>query len=129
MSKLQERLDALEIRVVTPRSEAAILKATARAAEAGRSSMTNSIVEVGRGREHVDLAVRGPGGIVRQMVLRVRWRLRDNGDREVQVEVGDHLTTRPTFMFIPVGPKSAPAMRSAERFVASLRKDLAATRV
>ena len=129
MSKLDEQLAALEVRLVTTRSEDLIREAVARAAQAGKSSMVNSIAETGRRDQGIDLAVRGPGGIVQQMQLGVRWSEREDGGHEVRVVVGDHLTTRPTFFLIPIGPKKAPALRSARRFVTSLEEDLATTRV
>jgi hypothetical protein len=122
----QDRVAAHEFAVETKKDAAAIREAGTHAVEAGRRFLTNTIKEAASRGSMTQYLIKGPGGIVQQMLINVRWRDLGNGRRSVTLEVPSFLTTRPTFMFIPIGPKSVPAMGSLKRFSAALRAELEA---
>lgn len=124
MTKLRDKVSAEEFSCVTPLDPAAIQQAGQTAAEAGKRTLQNSIKLAGSGSNHLDYLIKGPGGLVTQMAVRVSWSGADE-QKHVNLSVGDFTTSRPViFGFIPIGPASAPALTSLKRFSASLRSQL-----
>lgn len=124
---VQEKVSAIEFTEETGLAPAEIREAGRRAAEAGRRFMTSTISEAASGDSSISYVAKGPGGVVKQMAMRVRWEELGGGRRRVHFSVDDYITIQQKmFMFIPVGPKQAPALGSASRFVEVLRAELAA---
>lgn len=124
---VQDKVSALEFTQETRLDPAAIREAGRRAAESGRRFMTSAISEAGANDTSIKYVAKGPGGFVEQMAMIVRWEELGEGRRRVHFSVGDYLTIQSkVFMFIPAGPKTAPALTSAQRFAAALREELAA---
>jgi hypothetical protein len=124
---VQEKVSAIEFAQDTGLDAEGIRAAGQRAAEAGRGMLGNKIVEVGTNGSSVAYRAKGPGGLVTQMNMVVHWG-EDGGDRrKVQFSVGEFLTSQSKlFYFIPLGPKTVPALSAARRFAEALRAELAA---
>jgi hypothetical protein len=59
------------------------------------------------------------------MVMTVEWEELSSGLRRVTLEAGEFSTSRPTYLFIPVGPRSIPALGSFKLFSKALQEELA----
>jgi hypothetical protein len=94
-----------------------------RAASAARRYMRTTIAESFANATSVRYLATGPGGLVRQMSLLLTW---DEGAvrRPVRLQVEEYQVEQSSFLFVPVGPKTVPALVSARRFVAALRSEL-----
>jgi hypothetical protein len=123
---VQEKVSAIEFSQETGLDPEGIRAAGQRAAEAGRGMLGNKIVEAGANGSSVTYKAKGPGGLVTQMDMTVHWSDGDDGRRKVHFSVGRFLTSQSTFLFIPIGPKTAPALSAARRFAEALRAELAA---
>ena len=82
--------------------------------------MTSTISEAGVSTNRIDYVIKGPGGVMKHMSFSVSWQETTPGRRRVQMKTGQFLTTRSTVLFVPVTPKSAPALGSV---AAVLRDD------
>lgn len=124
---VQEKVSAVGFVVETGLDAEGIRAAGRRSLESGKRFMTNTVTE-GRGTAtSQEYVIKGPGNIVKQMVLHLSWEQADQGRARVALSVGDYMTTRPVVLFIPVGPKSAPALTSARNFADALRQELGAS--
>lgn len=124
---VQDKVAAIEFTQDTGLEPAAIREAGRRAAESGRRFLSSAISEAGANDSSIKYLAKGPGGIVEQMAMIVRWEEIGGGRRRVQFSVGDYITLQSkVFLFIPSGPKTAPALKSAERFAEAFRAELAA---
>lgn len=127
MSKVDDKVRMLPFTMETGLSPDEIRAAGARSIEAGKRLMNNTIKEDEVAGNGIRYVVKGPGGLVKQMSMVVSWNEQAAGRRRVDLKVGTYTTSRPTmFGFIPAGPKSVPALKSAQRFVESLRIELSA---
>jgi len=124
---VQDKVAAIEFTQETRLDAAGIRAAGQRALEAGRRFMTSTISEAGSNATSIKYVAKGPGGFVEQMAMILRWEEIGDGRRRVHFSVGDYLTMQSkVFMFIPAGPKTAPALKSAQRFAEALQAELAA---
>lgn len=111
-----ERVPLAEFSVTTRADEARIRDIAQRGTVAAKRSMGSSWKERSSGDGFINYAIVGPGGLVEQMAVTLRWSPAEDGAQRVTLSTGEYLTTRPTYMFIPLGPKSVPALKSLERF-------------
>lgn len=123
---IRDKVAAIEFVIETNLSPGDIREAGQRSLEAGRRFMNSTISESAAGAAAQNYVIKGPGGFVSQMALRVSWDEPVGGRRRVQFEVGDFITSQSTVMFIPLGPKTAPGLTSARRFAEALRQELGA---
>lgn len=121
---LQEKVSSIEFEIETGLDVAGIRTAGQQAAEAGRRFLTTTVVETGESDAVIGYAVRGPGGLRNQMELFVQWTALGDDRRQVSLSVGDYVTHQQSFMFIPLSPRTAPALTSARRFAAALAAEL-----
>jgi hypothetical protein len=106
----------------------AIRAAGRRAAEAARRYLRTTISEVRATGAGIRYLAQGPGGLERQMALRVAWEEIGGGRRRVHLTIGDYLVERSRVLGIPFGRASVPALGSARRFAEALRAELTAER-
>lgn len=124
---VREKVSAIEFIQETGRNDQEIRAAGQRAIEAGKRFISNGITENVVEPSAISYVIKGPGGLVTQMAMRVTWDDLGQGRRRVQFSVGDFVTAQSrVMMFIPLGPKSVPALTSARRFAEALRAELAA---
>ena len=123
---VRDKVSAIEFVDETGLDRHGIRAAGHRAMEAGKRFMSNTISESQVTDDFISYAIKGPGGFVTQMKMVVRWHELGQGRRRVSFSVGDFLTSQSKVMFIPISPKSAPALTSARRFAEALRAELAA---
>ena len=124
MAKVHDKVNATEFNVETGLDDAGIRRAGQLALEAGKRFMTNTISEAGVSANRIDYAIKGPGNVMKQMTFSVTWRETTPGRRRVQMKMGEFLTTRTTVFFVPVTPKSAPALGSVQRFSETMQREL-----
>jgi len=121
---VRTKIERYEFSVETRLGPGEIRAAGARAVEAGRRFLTNTISEQQVRDEGISYLVRGPGNIVKQMAMAVSWSPLAGGRHRVSLSVGDFLTVRPTFLFIPIGPRTVPAFGSLKRFSQAFQEEL-----
>jgi hypothetical protein len=121
---VREKVAAAEFAAQTVLEPEAIRKAGQRSAEAGKRYLTSTIYEKDVQPGGIGYVVKGPGGLAQQMTFTVTWTEPSNGLRRVSLQVGDFITGQSTFMFIPIGPKTVPALGSLKRFAEALRGEL-----
>jgi len=122
---VQEKVAAEEFSIMTSKKPHEIRAAGQRAIESGRRFLTSTVKEGVVTDSTVQYGITGPGGMVRQMEIKVSWQETALGMRRVTLEVPNYLTVRETIMFIPVSPKRAPALGSLKKFSETLRRSLA----
>ena len=125
MAAVDEKIASNAFSVITSLDPAAIRAAGSRAGDSAKSFLKSSVREASTGPSFAKYVIKGPGGLVTQMELTVRWQDSDDGTRQVRLEIGQYLTVRQTFMFIPLTPKQAPALSSLRTFSTRLREELA----
>lgn len=125
MPTVQDRVSANNFTTATRLSPSGIRDAGQRAIDHGRRFLTNTISEKQAGNSYIDYSIKGPGGLVTQMTFRVSWQEDGRGSRRVQLVVGDYMTAQQKLLaIIPLGPTTAPARVSLERFTTAFRKEL-----
>src|SRR5690349_10259906 len=126
MANVSEKVRMTSFSVETGLNPEEIRQAGLRSIEAGKRLMTSTIKEDQVASDGIRYVIKGPGGLSTQMSFVVSWQDVGGGRRKVSFQIGRYTTSRPVVMgFIPAGPKSAPALRSAQRFAESLRVELA----
>lgn len=123
-AKLREKANLCEFTLTTSATPAEIQQVGKRVADAEKRTMGSSVREINAGPAQITYAVKGPGGLIQQMQMALK--ISDDGTaRKVSFEVGEFLTSKPTVLgFIPIGPATAPAMKTLERFSSRLRSEL-----
>lgn len=123
--KLREKANSFEFNVATTKTPAEIQQIGQRCADAEKRTMGGSMQEVNAGPNQITYVVKGVGGLSRLMQMAVN--IDDDGSkRNVSLKVGEFSYSRPTvFGFVPIGPASAPAMKTLQRFSTRLRQELA----
>ena len=122
--KLREKVDSHEFTITTTKTPAEIQQASLRIAEGEKRTLGSSIKEVNAGPAQISYEVKGPGGVARLMAMALN--IHDEGaTRKVTFRVGDFKYSRPTMFMIPIGPATAPAMKTLQRFSSRLRTELA----
>lgn len=123
--KLREKVNSYEFTLTTHRTPSEIQQTGLRVAENEKRTLGSSVKELNAGPAQISYAIKGPGGVVQQMAMALN--IHDTGaTREVSFKVGDFKYSRPTvFGFIPIGPATAPAMKTLQRFSTRLRTELA----
>lgn len=119
-----DRVGLAEFTVTTHADEARIRDVATRAMAVAKRAMQSSMKEGSGGPGYQGYLFVGPGGFVKQMAVTLRWEDVGEGKTRVQLKTGEYLTTRPTFMLIPLGPKSVPALGSLERFSKFVKGEL-----
>ncbi len=117
-----EKIAAQEFTIATTKSPAEIQAAVEEAAQVGTRFMQTTLkVQLG-----VDSAVLvAEGGFREQLRVLLDWSVdEDGGRRQVTLRTANYLTTQSKYMFIPVGPKTAPALDSLTRFSHHLQTEL-----
>lgn len=122
----REKVAETEFTATTRLDGQGIREAGLRAAEAGRRFANSTIVEDGVNGSSIRYSVKGPMRVVKQMVMTVSWNEAGDGRRNVRFSIDDYTTVRQTVFFIPITPKSVPALPSARRFAEALRAELGA---
>ncbi len=117
---LPAKIEAVQFKTQTTLDAEEISRAVQQAAKAASEPMsTISIVEATA--EHVNLVIKGLGGIVTQMEFSVSWSVVQSGAKKIRLNVGYYLIKQDMFlMFIPAGPKTAPGLRTVQLFAQSL---------
>ena len=124
MAKVHDKVNATEFSIETGLDDAGIRRAGQLAVEAGKRFMTSTISEAGVSSNRIDYVIKGPGGVMKHMTFCVVWQETTPGRRRVQMKMGEFLTTRTTVLFVPVTPKSAPALGSVQRFSETMQREL-----
>ena len=124
MAKVHDKVNATEFSMETGLDDAEIRRAGQLALEAGKRFMTSTISETRVSSQRIDYVIKGPGGVMNHMNFCVVWQEATPGRRRVQMKMGEFLTTRSTVFFVPVTPKSAPALGSVQRFSETMQREL-----
>lgn len=120
---VRDKVAAEEFTILTDKTPEQIRVAGQHAIEAGRRFMTSTIKEKNVTDSMIQYVIYGPGGIMQHMLVNLAWT--ETGDqRKVTLEAPSFLTTRSTFLFIPLTPKRAPALGSLKRFASALKTEL-----
>lgn len=123
MARVHDKVNATQFTVETGLNDEQIRVAGHRGIEAAKRFMGSGIQEDQFGPGRIDYSVKGPGKVMRLMRFTVTWH--GTGDRRtVQMKIIDFTTTQSTVMFIPVSPKSAPALTSVQRFAEVFKREL-----
>lgn len=127
---VQEKVAAQEFTQRTTASPEQIRAAGAKAMEAAKSIVGSSVRESSSSPTHISYVVKGRGGFKDMMAFRVSWDELGDGSRVIRLTVGEYVTVQEKVMvFIPITPKSAPALGSLQRFSKWLRRELEAAQV
>jgi len=127
----EERLREAHLRAVTTAEASAVRAAAARAQQAGKRTMSNSIKVKQEGSNSIDYSIRGPGGMVEQLSFTLSWAPVAQGTPEavgtmtVTTVVHRYLTVRSKMFGIPYGKPRVPALQSYRQFVEWMHKELA----
>lgn len=123
---VQDKITACEFSATTRLNPDQIAHACDQAAEAAKVTLGGSVRKHGAADNAIQFQVKGPGGLIELADFQVSWSEEASGSRTVKMNVGDFLTTQDKVLyFIPVSPKSAPAVKCLNRFGAFLKEELA----
>ena len=123
MSKAEERLTSLRFQATTAKSFSAVADACRHASEAAGSVGTKFKCAVDESDEVVVVDV-VRGGIMEWARCLVSYQPDPGGSATVSFEPLRWASTKPTFLFIPVGPESIPAINVLSKYTSSLRAEL-----
>lgn len=124
MARVHDEVNALQFTVTTEMSPEQFREAGQAAITAAKKSILQKVNETSVGHDSITYDIKGPGNLVSQMKFRVTWTPENERVHRVSLSVIDYITTRTTVMFIPITPKSAPALGSLRRFSDELRRQL-----
>lgn len=119
-----ERVALAQFTLTTHADEDRLRQVVRSAIEVAKRSMQSSVRETESGPGFQNFAVVGPGGFVTQLKFALRWEPAGEGTYRVRLQTGAFTTSRQTFMFIPVSPKSVPGLGSLERFSKFVKSEL-----
>jgi hypothetical protein len=119
-----ERVPLAQFTVTTHADEARIRDVASRGMEVAKRALQSSVRETESGTGFQNYSVVGPGGFVTQLKFALRWEPSGEGTQRVKLDTGAFITSRQTFIFIPVSPKSVPGLGSLERFSKFVKSEL-----
>jgi hypothetical protein len=124
MPSQSERVELAQFSVTTDADEARILEVASRAMAVAKRSMQSSMKVKVSGPGYQTYSIVGPGGFVEQVQLQLKWEPAGEGTNRVKLVTGSYLTSRQTFMFIPISAKMVPGLGSLERFSKFVKSEL-----
>lgn len=119
-----ERVKLAEFTVTTHANDDRIRDVARAGTQVAKRSMQSSMKEKGSGPGTVIYSIVGLGGFVEQAQVALKWEEVGDGTTRVKLVTGSFMTSRQTFMFIPLTPKMVPGLASLERFSKYVRSEL-----
>ncbi len=118
MSVKEKIGEHVEFVVVTKLDDDEIVNAGKRAIEASKGVLGNGVKQTAATPNSVRYSVVSMLGIKNQADVMMSWRALGSDEREVTLSVDRYLTAQPSILFIPLSPKSAPALSILTKFSA-----------